>query len=99
MPSVLEPSLVGHERRGALERGALRVLCHAESLTVATERCEPQLREHPHQPARERRGPRLRPVSAEQRLARFTTHHRFRAQGAVESGQWLAQVEIPFVYP
>ena len=29
LPSVLEPSLVGHERRGALERGALRVLRHA----------------------------------------------------------------------
>ena len=60
---------------------------------------EAQLREDPHQPARERRGPRLRPVTAEQRLTGLTAHRPHRAQGAVDGGQRLAQVEVPFVYP
>ena len=37
-------------------------------------------------------------VSAEQRLPGLTAHHLDRAQGAVEGGQRLAQVEVPFVY-
>ena len=59
---------------------------------------EPQFREYPHEPARERRGPRLRAVSTEQRLPGLTAHHLDRAQGAVDGGERLAQVEVPFVY-
>ena len=60
---------------------------------------EPQLREDPHQAARERRGPRLRPLAPEQRLTGLTARHPRRAQGAVDGGQRVAQGEVPFVYP
>ena len=60
---------------------------------------EAEFREDPHQPARERRGPWLRPVATEQRLTGLTARHPHRAQGAVHGGQRLAQVEVPFVYP
>ena len=48
--------------------------------------------------ARERRGPRLRPLTPEQLLAGLTARHPRRAQGAVDGGQRVAQGEVPFVY-
>ena len=99
MLSVLEPSLVGRERGGALERGALRAFSHFEGQGPTLEIGETELREDSHQPARERRGPWLRPVTTEQRLTGLTARHPHRAQGAVDGGQRLAQVEVPFVYP
>ena len=65
---------------------------------LALEVDEPQFREYSHEPARERRGPRLRAVSTEQRLPGLTAHHLDRAQGAVQECERLAQVEVPFVY-
>ena len=66
---------------------------------MSLEADEPQLREHPHQPARERRGPRLRPFAAQQRLAGLTARNPQRAQRAVDGGQRVAEIEVPFVDP
>ena len=72
LSAVLKPSLVGHVGGRALERGALRVLGHLEGRPFAIEAGEPQLREDPHQAARECRGPRLRTLAPEQMLDRLT---------------------------
>ena len=70
-----------------------------EGRPVAIEADELELGEDPHQAARERGRPRLRPLAPEHGLERLTARRRPRAaQGAVDGGQRVAQGEVPFVY-